>query len=135
MLHDGYEPYDYSCMEMETLQSCGIEHESILFIHQKQHGGRPIDGLYSKCKECLGGHQCPFYGRYYKWNMDELAGKHENAYLILCRIFNLPSDVVQAIETNESKDVRLGDALHHICHKNPNITQAEVVNIISNSRL
>lgn len=47
----------------------------------------------------------------------------------------LPNDVVQAIETNESKSVRLGDTLHHICHRYPNITQAEVVNIISNSRL
>ena len=124
--------YDYSCIR--TLESCDIQHTSTLLVMMRR-SGRPIEDLYSKCKECLGRIQCRFYGLYYHWNVSELAKKQENAYLILCQRFKLPNDVVQAIETNESKDVRLGDALHHICHRNPNITREEVVKIISNGRL
>ena len=49
---------------------------------------------------------------YCKWNVDEIARKQENVYLILCQRFMLLNDVVHAIVTNESKDVRLGDVYY-----------------------
>ena len=63
--------------------------------------------------------------------MHELHQKYENAYLILCQAFSLPSNVIEIIEDNhEDNGVRLCDALHRICHKNPNLTREEVIEII-----
>ena len=59
----------------------------------------------------------------------------QNAYLILCQTFGLLSDVIKIIEDhNEEGHVRLGDVLCRICHKKPNLTQEEVIEIISNGK-
>ena len=78
---------------------------------------------------------CPFSGLVRKWNMDKrLSKKQGNAYLILCKHFGLPNDVIKIIEDNhEDNGVRLCDALYRICHKNPNTTDEEVIDIISNA--
>ena len=40
-------------------------------------------------------------------------------------------DVIKAVEDNhEDNGIRLGDVLHCICHKIPNLTQEEVIKII-----
>ena len=93
------------------------------------------DALASHCEDCWMVFDCPFRGLVRKWNMDKrLSKKQGNAYLILCKHFGLPNDVIKIIEDNhEDNGVRLGDALHRICHKNPNTTDEEVIDIISNA--
>ena len=93
------------------------------------------DALASHCEDCwMMIFCCPFIGHVQKWDMHELTKKHGNAYLILCQRFNLPSDVIEIIEDNHlDNGVRLDDALHRICHKNPNTTREEVIDIISNT--
>ena len=86
--------------------------------------------LYSHCEDCWMD-KCPFKNLFDEWNMHELSKKRENVYSILCQRFNFPSNVVKAIKDNhEENHIRLGDALHHICHKYPNITREEVIGII-----
>ena len=88
--------------------------------------------LYSRCEDCWVD-DCPFNDLFEKWKIHELSKKQGNAYLILCQQFGLPNDVINIIEDNhEDNGIRLGDALHRICHKNPNITREEVIEIISN---
>ena len=54
--------------------------------------------------------------------------KQGNAYLILCQQFSLSSNVNSSIADNHGDSgITLGDVLHHICHKNPNITREEVI--------
>ena len=82
--------------------------------------------LYSICEDCWMKSGCPFKDLVHKWNMEEF--KQGNPYLILCQRFSLPSNVISSIEDNhEDNGIRLGDVLHHICHKNPNITREEVI--------
>ena len=120
-----------SCMV--SIWQFHLSRPSLLKSATQCYGG-PIKELYSNCKECPGWYQCPFRYLLHEWNVYELLEKQENAYLILCQRFKFPNDVVKAIEGNEDKDIRLGDALHHIYHKNPNMTQEEVFEIISNCR-
>ena len=91
-----------------------------------------ISSLYSHCKDC-GMDDCSFKNLVDKWNIYELSQKHGNAYLILCQKYGLSSDIIKAVEDNhEESHIRLDDILHHICHKNPNLTREEVIEIISN---
>ena len=131
--------YHFQCLScktsyMRTIEECGIKNCSTIHVTLTHCLGGPIEELYSNCEECPGWYQCPFRDLLHEWNVYELVEKQENAYLILCQRFKFPNDVVKAIEGNEGKDVRLGDTLHHIYHKNPNITQEEVFEIISNGR-
>ena len=89
--------------------------------------------LHSHFEDCSMKYACTFKNLVNEWNMHEFS-KKGNAHLILCQRFNLPSNVIKAIEdNNEDNGIRLGDALHHICHKDTYITRGEVVEIISNS--
>ena len=75
---------------------------------------------------------CPFNSTIAKWDIYKLKNQRY-AYLILCQHFNFPNDIVKIIEDNHEENyIRLGDVLHRICHKNPNITREEVIEIISN---
>ena len=103
-------------------------------VHNKVYGSCSLL-LYSDCEDC-DMDDCPHKKFIPKRNIRQLSQKHRNAYLILCQKFSLPSDIIEHIEDNHEDDgVRLGDVLHHICHKNPNLTQEEVIEIISNGKL
>ena len=119
---------DYNVFNKATLQ-CGVP-PGLEYL-QAGHSS-----LYSRCKDCSID-DCPFEDLVHKWNMHEFSNKQgiRNAYLILCQTFGLPSDVIKIIEDhNEEGHVRLGDVLHRICHKKPNLTQEEVIEIISNGK-
>ena len=111
--------------------------EVIEIIKLKQpEGVTPAASLYSPCEDCGMDDDCLFKSLVDKWNLRELSQKHGNAYLILCQKFGLPIDVIKAVEDNHKEGhIRLGDVLHHIYHKNPNLTREEVVEIISNGKL
>ena len=111
--------------------------EVVEIIKLKQpEGVTPAASLYSPCEDCGMDDDCLFKNLVNKWNLRELSQKHGNAYLILCQKFGLPIDVIKAVEDNHKEGhIRLGDVLHHICHKNPNLTGEEVVEIISNGKL
>ena len=105
---------------------CSDVHYTIL-----QTASAPGRSLYSKCEDCGMNDYCPFKDKVHKWNMFKLSKTHGNAYLILCQRFSLPSDVIKIIEDNhESNNIRLDDAIHHICHKNPNLTREQVIEIL-----
>ena len=114
----------------KTTVQCGLSEELIILYEQ----GASFS-LYSHCEDCEMKDECPFEGLVCTWDICELSKTHGNAYLILCQGFNLPSDVIKIIEDNhESNGVRFGDAIHRICHKNPNLTREEVIEIISNGK-
>ena len=125
------------CIDMfndGTIEDYGIEHSSVVHVVQRTHGGGGIEGIYSNCKQCQKKFQCPFHELFRKWDILEIAEIQENAYLTLCQFekFRLPNDVIWDIrDNNESSYVRLGDALHHIYHKDSNITLEDIMEIIS----
>ena len=115
---------DYNIFNETTVQ-CGLPEELIY-----EQGGH--SSLYSHCEDCGMEDECPFK---HTWDICKLSKTHGNAYLILCQRFNLPNDIINIIEDNsESNRIRLGDAIHRICHKNPNLTREEVIEIISNGK-
>ena len=116
---------DYNIFNKTTVQ-CGLPPGGIFYENAAR------SSLYSHCEECGMEDECPFK---HTWDICELSKTHGNAYLILCQAFSLPSDVIKIIEdNNESNGIRLGDAIHRICHKNPNLTREEVIKIISNGK-
>ena len=75
---------------------------------------------------------CVFKNLVEKWDLYLFSHVEKNAYLIFCKVFGLPSDVIKIIEDNHvNSSVRLGDALHHICHKHPYFTQEDIIMHIS----
>ena len=125
------------CLSMAsdgTIEDYGIEDSSVVHLVQIIPGGGGIEGIYSNCKECQKKFQCPFHELFRKWDILEIAKIPENAYLTLCQFekFRLPNDVIRDIrDNNESSYVRLGDALHHIYHKDSNITLEDIMEIIN----
>ena len=92
-----------------------------MFTSNDTHG-RIFFIIFLRCEDCWVD-DCLFNELIDKWKIHELSISQRNTFLIFCQQFGLPSDVINIIEdNNEDNGVRLGDALHHICHKNPNIT-------------
>ena len=116
-----------------TMEHNNIFNKTTVYIHIKSvFSCAGCDTLYSHHEDCCM-NECPFKDLFDQWKMHKLSKKQRNAYLILCKNFGLPSSVIKIIEDNhEDNGVRLGDALHRICHKNPNITREEVIEIITN---
>ena len=119
----------------ETLENHSVFNKTTVLCRLLQfeylQAGR--SSLYSRCEDC-GMDYCPFEDLVNEWSMHEFSNK-PNAYLILCQGFGLSSDVIKIIEDNhESNGIRLDDVLHRICHKNPNITREEIIEIISNGK-
>ena len=94
-------------------------------------GGNP-SCLYIYFDDCLLKGRCPFHDLFNWVDIYELSEKQENAYILLYRKFNFSDEVVRAIkDNNEAKDIRLGDVLHRIYHKDPSITWQRINGIIS----
>ena len=81
---------DHSIVNKTTVQ-CGLPKVVM-------YGDAGHSSLYSHCEDC-GMNKCPFEDliRTWPWDICELSKKHENAYLILCQAFSLPSDVIKII--------------------------------------
>ena len=126
---------DLSFESRKTLEDNNIFNQTTVYLitHLVAYAAS-FASLVSRCEDCWM-YRCSFDDLVHKWDMGKLSKKHGNAYLILCQKFSLPSDVIKIIEdNNEDNGVRLSDALHRICHKNPNLTREEVIEIISNGK-
>ena len=106
-----------------TLEDYNIEDFTLLHVVVRTRGGGSATHLYSYFDDCVMRLQCPFHEVFEWYDIFKLSQEQENAYNILCCKFNLSNEVIRAIEDNhEEKDVRLGDVLHRIYHKDPSIT-------------
>lgn len=125
---------------MDTLDYYEIYNNTRLSIIIRSGGGGSCLGLYSHCKDCPMRNRCPFetesccsYEFRRKFLLELSEQQQKNAYLILCRHFNISNEDIKAIEdNNEDNYVKLGDTLHQIYHSiNLHLTEEEVINIIN----
>ena len=133
-----YLNYCFDFSNEETIRYYGIDDNSMIHVVKRTQGGGGMENIYSNCKECLMKDKCPFHELFSMWNVHKLVETQKNAYLILCQRFKFPKNVVKAIEeNNEDNQVRLGDIIHRIYHKNHNtcISQEKVVEIISEGKI
>lgn len=119
----------------KTLEDVGIYDNAKIYIVHMPCGGGGVP-LYSYCKDCLMRNRCPFNVLEAKMKLHEISYQEEDAYLILCRHFNISDEDIKVIEDNHEENyVRLGDVLHRIYHsKSLVLTQEEVIKIIDSSK-
>lgn len=55
--------------------------------------------------------------------INDIVIEREDAWSVLCKVFNISTDVQHQIaENNEDENVRCIDVMHHVYHSNPNFT-------------
>ena len=61
--------------------------------------------------------------------IDEIVDKRDDAWRVLCKVFNIAADVWDRIEANtEDSSLRCIDVMHHIYHSNTALTWDGVKN-------
>lgn len=132
LMHGGCK---YICEFMNTLEGENVKQYSSLWVRPLTYGGGQTE--VSVCDDCshMSKRSCTKFRCHELYSPDaicDLAKKREDAYLILCQKFNFSNQVIRCIEEyNESNSVRLGDALHHLYHKDHSITWEQVNKIVS----
>jgi len=59
--------------------------------------------------------------------ISEIVSKREDAWSVLCKVFNISSDIRQKIEENsENSSVRCIDVMHHVYHANTSVSWDDV---------
>ena len=96
--------------------------------------------MFFPCADCLQPIYCPFNSFQHVlsdqviWQM--VATKRDDAYSVICDIFNISPEIEKGIEdATASATIRFGSTLHHLYHKNTNLTWQKIVIIIKEQDL
>ena len=84
--------------------------------------------------DCADPEQCPFYEHelYNQLICQKVSEQREDTYHVVCDAFNLTLQIKQAIEdATASSTLRFGDTLHHLYHKDHNITWDKIITEVS----